>query len=246
MSVPCAGEILQRGKDFVFFLRPGRASIPSSSEHLDAFLWRGAAIPVSAHRRRLCAPGDRAAAQFLCCDSGRPALVASTRFSASQLPRKSGNQHFHLAAGNAIANLFDRTRKKSSRRHRGLIIAIDARDDGRSANPSAPTASATRKRLFFVRRAGGFCRSVQRKIRQARVQMSPRIMKVAVPWSQHSPMFGQRALSQTVCRSSVRMMRFEILVALAAEEFYAEPVGPRVHPRRWNGNLRCARDDVER
>src|ERR1700731_180768 len=38
--------------------------------------------------------------------------------------------------------------------------------------------------------------------------MSPRIMKVAVPCSQHSPMLGQRALSQTVCRSSVRMMRF--------------------------------------
>jgi aspartate carbamoyltransferase catalytic subunit len=33
---------------------------------------------------------------------------------------------------------------------------------------------------------------------QARVQMSPRIMKVAVPCSQHSPMLGQRADSQTV------------------------------------------------
>ena len=32
----------------------------------------------------------------------------------------------------------------------------------------------------------------------ARVQMSPRIMKVAVPCSQHSPMLGQRALSHTV------------------------------------------------
>src|SRR5271169_2470954 len=37
--------------------------------------------------------------------------------------------------------------------------------------------------------------------------MSPRIMNVAVRCSQHSPMFGQRALSHTVCRSSVRMMR---------------------------------------
>ncbi len=33
---------------------------------------------------------------------------------------------------------------------------------------------------------------------QPRVQMSPRIMNVAVPAPQHSPMFGQRALSQTV------------------------------------------------
>jgi len=34
--------------------------------------------------------------------------------------------------------------------------------------------------------------------RQARVQTAPRIMKVAVPRSQHSPMFGQFASSQTV------------------------------------------------
>ncbi len=38
---------------------------------------------------------------------------------------------------------------------------------------------------------------------QARVQTSPRIMKVAVPRFQQSPMFGQRASSQTVCRSGV-------------------------------------------
>jgi hypothetical protein len=43
---------------------------------------------------------------------------------------------------------------------------------------------------------------------QARVQMSPKIMKVAVPCSQHSPMLGQRALSHTVCKSRVRMVRF--------------------------------------
>ena len=33
---------------------------------------------------------------------------------------------------------------------------------------------------------------------QARVQVSPRIMNVAVPRSQHSPMFGHAASSQTV------------------------------------------------
>ena len=33
---------------------------------------------------------------------------------------------------------------------------------------------------------------------QARVQMSPMIMKVACFFSQHSPMFGQAASSQTV------------------------------------------------
>jgi hypothetical protein len=33
-------------------------------------------------------------------------------------------------------------------------------------------------------------------------------MNVAVPASQHSPIFGQRALSQTVCNRSPRASRF--------------------------------------
>ena len=40
---------------------------------------------------------------------------------------------------------------------------------------------------------------------QARVQTSPRIMNVAVPWFQHSPMFGHCASSHTVCRFSSRI-----------------------------------------
>src|SRR3954467_15823927 len=34
---------------------------------------------------------------------------------------------------------------------------------------------------------------------QARVQRSPAIMNVAVPWLQHSQRFGHCAISQTVC-----------------------------------------------
>ena len=37
---------------------------------------------------------------------------------------------------------------------------------------------------------------------QRRVQVSPRIMNVAVPRCQHSPMFGQAASWQTVCSCS--------------------------------------------
>ena len=40
------------------------------------------------------------------------------------------------------------------------------------------------------------------------VQVSPRIMKVAVPRSQHSPTFGQFASSQTVCRLSEPISAF--------------------------------------
>src|SRR5262252_7111233 len=40
---------------------------------------------------------------------------------------------------------------------------------------------------------------------QARVQRSPAIMKVAVPWLQHSHRFGHCALSQTVCKRKSEM-----------------------------------------
>ena len=39
---------------------------------------------------------------------------------------------------------------------------------------------------------------------QARVQVSPMIMKVACFFSQHSPILGQPASSQTVCRPFAR------------------------------------------
>ena len=41
---------------------------------------------------------------------------------------------------------------------------------------------------------------------QARVQVSPMIIMVACFFSQHSPMFGQPASSQTVCKWFVRMI----------------------------------------
>ena len=40
---------------------------------------------------------------------------------------------------------------------------------------------------------------------QRREHLSPRIINVAVLLSKHSPMFGQRASSQTVCRSFDRI-----------------------------------------
>src|SRR4051794_6667968 len=43
---------------------------------------------------------------------------------------------------------------------------------------------------------------------QRRVHVSPRIMNVAVPRDQHSPMFGQAASAQTVLRFSSLMSDF--------------------------------------
>ena len=55
---------------------------------------------------------------------------------------------------------------------------------------------------------------------QRRVQMSPIIMKVAVPWLKHSPMLGQEASSHTVCifwlrRISLISKNFWLLGTLA-------------------------------
>src|SRR5258708_35835682 len=44
-------------------------------------------------------------------------------------------------------------------------------------------------------------------------------MKVAVPWLQHSPMLGQLALSQTVCKPPARMA--------ACTRRYSSPPGAR-------------------
>ncbi len=60
----------------------------------------------------------------------------------------------------------------------------------------APTASATRRGSSSSNQVGRPVLTAQKP--QARVQVSPRIMIVAVRWSQHSPMLGQWASSQTV------------------------------------------------
>src|SRR6266513_5653752 len=59
------------------------------------------------------------------------------------------------------------------------------------------TASATRCGSSLSRAKGFAVVTAQNP--HARVQRSPAIMKVAVPWLQHSQRFGHCALSQTVC-----------------------------------------------
>ena len=74
------------------------------------------------------------------------------------------------------------------------------------SRPSWPIASATRRGSSSSNQVGRPVLTAQNP--HARVQVSPRIMIVAVRWSQHSPMFGQRASSQTVLRSRPRSMPF--------------------------------------
>src|SRR3989338_3402039 len=64
--------------------------------------------------------------------------------------------------------------------------------------------------------------------RQALVQTSPKIIKVAVPLPQHSPIFGQWALSQTVCRLSSRKESFISLIFLVSGIFCLNQAGRAV------------------
>ena len=66
------------------------------------------------------------------------------------------------------------------------------------ASPSFAVASATRAGSSASSAAGNPVLTLQNA--QARVHVSPMIMKVACFFSQHSPMLGQPASSQTVCR----------------------------------------------
>src|SRR5437868_13422738 len=68
------------------------------------------------------------------------------------------------------------------------------------------TASATRCGSSSYR-ANGFADVTEQKL-QARVQRSPAIIMVAVPWLQHSQRFGHCALSQTVCNRKSEISAF--------------------------------------
>jgi hypothetical protein len=59
---------------------------------------------------------------------------------------------------------------------------------------------------------------------QRRVQVSPRIMNVAVPRSQHSPTLGQAASWQTVCRFSASM-------SARSSRYFAPPGGGTLNQR---------------
>src|SRR5437588_10610543 len=65
-------------------------------------------------------------------------------------------------------------------------------------SPRRSTASATRSGSSGSKANGLAVVTAQKP--HARVQRSPAIMTVAVPWLQHSHRLGHCALSQTVCR----------------------------------------------
>ena len=78
-------------------------------------------------------------------------------------------------------------------------------------------SAMVRARLAGSAASGGFGRPwATSQKEQRRVQTSPRIMNVAVPWLKHSWMFGQLASSQTVTRRFSRSLLLSLATALPA------------------------------
>jgi hypothetical protein len=123
-------------------------------------------------------------------------LAATTRSSAPSLRRKSGVRISMVVAGRRRADGPDHLAKcsapPSARSSRSTEVMTTW------LRPIFFTALATLLRLLAVERQRHAGRTLQKA--QARVQISPMIMKVACFLSQHSPIFGQPASSQTVTR----------------------------------------------
>ncbi len=164
---------------------------------------RARAARASARRRRpgRTSPYRRGTVSRLWLStSGR---AARTRRQGGGAVAKVGHQDLDARpAGSASRSAVDRGRVVR-RAAVGQVVARDAGHDhvatGRDGRRPRPRAAARRRRARAGRTGDATDR---RRSRSARVQASPRMRKVAVPAAKHSPRLGQRAASQTVCRSS--------------------------------------------
>ena len=125
--------------------------------------------------------------------SGRSAITRARGISS---PRKSGvsTSTLHSGASRRIERITPTkaVEPRSGRSSRSTLVITACR------RPIRFTDWATRSGSSGSLWVGFPVLTLQKP--QRRVQVSPRIMKVAVPRSQHSPMFGQAASWQTVCR----------------------------------------------
>ncbi len=128
--------------------------------------------------------------------------ASTTMRSASSEPLKSGIRSSTEVSGR---------RRRISSTHAAKLSAPPFGRSSRSTlvittccSSMAATASARRRGSSGSYGAGVPWATAQ--YAQFRVQTSPRIMNVAVRWSQHSPMLGQCASSQTVLSLSSRII----------------------------------------
>ena len=133
--------------------------------------------------------------------SGRAAMTSR---SGASSPLKSGISTSTPMPGTRSRSSADRVREDVGAAV-GQIVAGDRGDHHVLQARAAGCASATRRGSSSSNQVGRPVLTLQKP--HARVQVSPRIMIVAVRWSQHSPMFGQWASSQTVLRFRPRSRR---------------------------------------
>ena len=104
----------------------------------------------------------------------------------------------------------------------GEVVAVDRGDDDVRRGPAWRPPAATRLRLAAIERLRQAVLTLQKA--QARVQVSPMIMKVACFFSQHSPMLGQPASSQTVTRPLLAHDAARLGECRGARRLDADPV----------------------
>lgn len=126
----------------------------------------------------------------------------------------------------------------------GLVVAIDAGDDG-IAQTHSRDSFGDAERLFFIGRTGRSSAGHGAKSAGARADISQNHEGggAVVPAFAHVGAAGAFANGVEIERAHDAL---EILVTLAAEEFYAEPIGARMRARQGNRDGRLIRDDVER
>ena len=174
--MPGLGE--HRGIDLLHLLQqPDRGEVARARPHGEIFRRHGLEIVVEHVGPRRHHGLDRA---VLAQEVGREHLDRGRRAA-----RADGADHRREVPRTAVVEIVavdrgdDHVRKAELRGRLG-----DVRGLGRIERPGSP--------VLTLQNA------------QARVQVSPMIMKVACFFSQHSPILGQPASSQTVCRPFAR------------------------------------------
>ena len=123
-------------------------------------------------------------------------LLVEDELQGVPVAAEIGDEDFDAGAGGLQADLADRL-GPDRRAAVGQLVAVDAGDD----DVLEVHRARRLRRRGGVRpdRASAAGRWRCGRSRSERVQTSPRIISVAVPAAQHSPMFGHLADWQTVC-----------------------------------------------
>jgi hypothetical protein len=144
-------------------------------------------------------PGDRLQVVI---EEVWPAVASELSEGQGLATAKVGHQHLQPRVRTAAAN-----GAQASGEVAGAAIAQIVAVDGGDDHVARPRAAMDWARCSGSSGSGAGRPWATSQKGQRRVQTSPRIMKVAVPWLKHSPRLGHWASSQTVARRASRNRR---------------------------------------